>query len=81
MALVDAIQAVLTKGLDAAEQVQLAKLQINDPTGYVTGPNGTRVAAGQQSGIVQQLNKVPPLVWIAIIGVVGAVVLIPLLRR
>jgi hypothetical protein len=77
----DAVQQLLTQGLDAAAQIKLAKLQVNDPTPYVTGPNGERVAVGQQAGFAGALGSVPPVVWIALVGVIGVVVVLPLLRR
>lgn len=80
MSIADAVQNILTKGLDAAQSIALAKLQVNDPTPYVTGPNGQRVPVGQ-SGFTSALNSVPPLVWIAGLGIIGAVLLIPLLKR
>lgn len=77
----EAVQNVLTKGLDAAQSVALAKLQVNDPTPYVQGPNGQRVPVGQQSGLSGAIASIPPVAWIALIGVIGAVVVLPLLRR
>jgi hypothetical protein len=77
----DAVQSVLTQGLDAAKTVALARLQVNDPTPYVTGPNGQRVAVGQMGGIAGAVSSIPPVVWIAGLLVVGAVVVLPLLRR
>jgi hypothetical protein len=76
----EAVQELLTKGLDAATQVRLARLQVNDPTPYVTGPNGERVPVGQQ-GFTGALSSVSPVVWIALAGVVAVVVVLPLLRR
>lgn len=76
----DAVQELLTKGLDAAAQIKLAKLQVNEPGGYVTGPNGERVPVGQQA-FTGALSTVPPVVWIALLGVVGVVVVLPLLRK
>lgn len=77
----EAVQDLLTRGLDAATQVKLAQLHVNDPTPYVTGPNGQRVPVGQQAGFAGALSSVPPVVWIALLGVVGVVVVLPLLRR
>jgi hypothetical protein len=79
---VDALQNVLTKGLDAVESVKLAQLRVNDPTGYTVGPNGQRVPVGQPAGgFTNALATIPPLAWVAVIGVVGVAVLLPLLRR
>lgn len=77
----DALQSVLTSGLDAAKSVALAKLQVNDPTPYVTGPDGRRVPVGQMGGFAGVVSAVPPVVWIAGALLIGAVVLLPLLRR
>jgi len=76
----EAVQQLLTQGLDAAREVKLARLQVNDPTPYVTGPNGERVAVGQQAfgGIVA---GVPPWVWLLGLAAVGGLVVLPLLRR
>ena len=77
----DAVQRLLTQGLDAATQIKLARLQVNDPTPYVTGPNGERVPVGQQRGFAPALSNVPPLMWVAGFLVIGAVVVLPLLRK
>lgn len=77
----EAVQQLLTQGLDAAAQVKLAELRVNDPTPYVTGPNGERVPVGQQGGFASVVSSVPPVVWIALVGVIGVVVVLPLLRR
>jgi hypothetical protein len=77
----EAVQALLTQGLDAAAQVKLAELRVNDPTPYVTGPNGQRVAVGQSAGGLGALSSVPPVVWLGLVVVVGVVVVIPLLKR
>lgn len=77
----EAVQELLTKGLDAAAQVKLAELRVNDPAPYVTGPNGQRVQAGQQAGFAGVINSIPPIVWVALVGVIGAVVIVPLLRK
>ena len=81
MSFADALQSVLTSGLDAAKQVQLAKIQANDPSPYVVGPNGQRVPAGQMAGFAGVVNSIPPVVWVAGALLIGAVVIIPLLRR
>jgi hypothetical protein len=75
----EAVQQLLTQGLDAAAQVKLAELRVNDPTGYVTGPNGQRVQVGQSAG--GALASVPPVVWLGLVAIVGVVVILPLLRR
>lgn len=77
----EAIQDLLTRGLDAARQVKLAQLQVNDPTGYVTGPNGERVPIGQRGGVAGAVSSIPPVVWIGLVGLVGVVVVWPLLKR
>lgn len=77
----EAVQDLLTRGLDAAKQVKLAQLQVNDPTPYVTGPNGERVPIGQRSGLAGVVSSVPPVVWIGLVGLVGVVVVWPLLKR
>jgi hypothetical protein len=74
----EAVQQLLTQGLDAARQVKLAQLQVNDPTPYVTGPNGERVPVGSQAAF--GMASVPPYVWLAVLGVAGFLVLRPLLR-
>lgn len=76
----EAIQSLLTQGLDAARQIKLAEFQVNDPTGSVTGPNGQRVTAGQSAGFAG-LGSVPPVVWLGLVAVVGVVVILPLLKR
>jgi hypothetical protein len=77
----EAVQQLLTQGLDAAARVKLAQLQVNDPTLTSTGPNGTRAPVGQGAGFTGALSSIPPVVWIALVGVVGVVVVLPLLRR
>ncbi len=77
----EAVQDLLTRGLDAAAQVKLAELRVNDPTPYVTGPNGQRVPVGQPGGISGALASVPPVVWLGLVAVVGVVVVVPLLKR
>ncbi len=77
----EAVQQLLTQGLDAATQVKLAQLQVNDPTPYVTGPNGERVAVGQSAFFGGSLAAVPPWVWLAGLAVVGGLVVLPLLKR
>jgi hypothetical protein len=77
----DAVQQLLTQGLDAAAQIKLAQLRVNDPTPYVQGPNGERVPVGQQAGFAGALNSVPPVVWLGLVAVVGVVVVLPLLRK
>ena len=77
----DALQNVLTKGLDAAAQYKTAQLQVTDPAGYVVGPNGQRVPAGTGGSFATQLSALPSWVWLAGLGLVGALVLIPLVRR
>jgi hypothetical protein len=78
----EAVQQLLTQGLDAAAQVKLAELRVNDPTGYVTGPNGQRVQVGQQAGgLGGALAGVPPVVWLGLVVVIGVVVVVPLLKR
>lgn len=77
----EAVQSLLTQGLDAARQIKLAEFQVNDPTGAVTGPNGQRVTAGQMAGIGGALGSVPPVVWLGLVAVVGVVVIVPLLKR
>jgi hypothetical protein len=59
----DAIQNVLTKGLDVAGQVVQTKLQVNDPTFNTVGPNGRGGKAGEGS-YGASLDAVPTYVWV-----------------
>lgn len=77
----ESIQQILTQGLDAAAQIRLAELRVNDPATSVTGPNGERVTVGQSAGFAGVVGSVPPWLWIAGLAVIAGVVLIPLLRR
>ena len=73
--LLDAVQNVLTKGIDAAATVKLARLQVNDPTFNTVGPYGQSARAGQGTyGVGDAIASVPPVVWIG-----GAVLIVGLL--
>ena len=73
-----AVQSLLTQGLDYAKvKAQSDNFRVNDPTGNVTGPNGTTAQVGQSFGSLGAVvNSVPALVWIG-----GAVLLTVLLLR
>lgn len=61
----EAIQDVLTKGIDAAKTIKLAQLQVNDPTYNTVGPNGVGSRVGQGAyGVSATLSTIPPMVWI-----------------
>lgn len=75
-----AIQDVLTRGLDYAVARVNTRLTVNDPTGAVTGPNGTRVAVGQSAVFASTPGGVPLWVWIAGAAAAGVAVF-ALLKR
>jgi hypothetical protein len=77
----EAVQQLLTQGLDAAREVKLAQLQVNDPTPYVTGPNGERVPVGGVANFGASIAAVPAWVWLLGLAAVGGLVVLPLLKR
>lgn len=80
MSLTDAIQNVLTKGIDAAASIKLAQLQVNDPTYQTSGPNGQGVRAGQ-GAFGATLSTIPPMVWIGGAVLLGLLVVPRLIGR
>ena len=78
----DALQSVLTQGIDAAKSIKLAELQVNDPALNSVGPYGVGGRSGQ--GIYAgsaALAAVPPLVWYAGAALLAFVVVSRSLRR
>jgi hypothetical protein len=76
----DRIQAILTRGLDAAETIAVAKLQVNNPTLNTANQAGRGSVAGQ-SAYVGGVGGVPGWVWLAGVGVLAVLVLPRLLRK
>lgn len=77
MSLADSLQAILTKGIDAAAAIKTAQYQAQNPAGVVTGPNGQRSIIGQTSyGLTQTVSGLAPLLVVGGLVLV-AVVLLP----
>ena len=76
----DRIQAILTRGLDAAETIAVARLQVNNPTPNTSNTAGRGSQAGQ-SAYVGGATGVPGWVWIGAAALAAVVILPRLLRK
>lgn len=77
----DAIQAILTKGIDAVAAVKLEKLRVNDPTPYNVGPYGQGSVVGQAAyGVSTTVSALAPMLVIGGLALVAVLVLPRLFR-
>ena len=78
----ESLQAILTRGLDAAVAIKSAKYQAQNADGVVTGPNGERSVIGQTAyGITQTVSGIAPLLVVGGLVVAAALLLPRLLRK
>jgi hypothetical protein len=59
----ESLENVLTRGLDAAQAVALARLQVNAPVPNTSAPNGVAVPVGEGVGFGSALGAIPAWVW------------------
>lgn len=81
MAWSDAVQSILSQGLDAVKTVKLAQLQVSDPTPNTSSPGGKGSAVGQAAyGLSTTVSALAPLLVIGGLAL-GAVLLFKTLRK
>jgi len=81
MAFSDALQNILTKGLDVAQSIKLAQIQVSDPTPYTSAANGKGSAVGQAAyGLSTTVSALAPVLVIGGL-VIGAVLVFRLLGK